>query len=391
MVVEGYLELRRGRWTLSLTALQNMKICPACSQSLPKEKFSKKQWQLKQQKRRCKECIAENRVVNISKDAPNDKPLLSGDIRPPHTDGVSSAKANTARSISELETGITGMKLKEEADAAAAAAASATAVVYADKYGSATDCDRTEVANNATAVTDEDLFKEPPPTEECPICMIPLSLSSSGRTYYPCCGKTLCIGCTAGMRSGGRRICAFCRAPWHGSDGEWVECIKKRVESNDAIAMRNLGGCYHLGIYGLPRDYKKAMKLLLRAGELGCAAAYNNLGYAYDNGEGVERDMEKAKYYYELAAIGGDAYSRHNVGLLEWHAGNFDRAVKHCMISARAGYDNSLVVIRQCFLDGHATKSDFEKALRAHKDSKDEMKSDKREEAAAIIAARRQK
>jgi hypothetical protein len=33
---------------------------------------------------------------------------------------------------------------------------------------------------------------------------------------------------------------------------------------------------------------------------------------------------------------------------------------------------------------GHATKDDFEKALRAHKDSKDEMKSEQREAAAAF-------
>ena len=52
------------------------------------------------------------------------------------------------------------------------------------------------------------------------------------------------------------------------------------------------------------------------------------------------------------------------------------------MISAAAGHDNSLKVIRECFLDGRATKDDSEKALRAHKEAKDEMKSDQREEAA---------
>ena len=41
-----------------------MKLCAACSQTLTKEKFSKKQWQLKEQ-RRCKECIAGNREVEI--------------------------------------------------------------------------------------------------------------------------------------------------------------------------------------------------------------------------------------------------------------------------------------------------------------------------------------
>ena len=70
------------------------------------------------------------------------------------------------------------------------------------------------------------------------------------------------------------------------------------------------------------------------------------------------------------------------------------RMVKHCMMTAagagydwgrqvRAGFDESLDAIRHFFLDGHATKDDFEKALRAHKESKDEMTSVQRQEAAA--------
>ena len=41
-----------------------MKLCAAFNQELPRENFSKKQWQLKQC-RRCKECIASNREVNL--------------------------------------------------------------------------------------------------------------------------------------------------------------------------------------------------------------------------------------------------------------------------------------------------------------------------------------
>ena len=53
------------------------------------------------------------------------------------------------------------------------------------------------------------------------------------------------------------------------------------------------------------------------------------------------------------------------------------------MIAAGAGHDDSLTKIRDCFMNGYATKDDFEKTLRAHKDAKDEMKSDQRDEAAA--------
>ena len=93
--------------------------------------------------------------------------------------------------------------------------------------------------------------------------------------------------------------------------------------------------------------------------------------------------MKKSMYYSALAAMGGDVPARHNLGCFEACAGNMDRAVKHYMIAAGAGCDDSLKGIRQLYLEGHATKDDFEKALRAHKEAKDEMKSDQREAAAA--------
>ena len=58
------------------------------------------------------------------------------------------------------------------------------------------------------------------------------------------------------------------------------------------------------------------------------------------------------------------------------------------MISAGAGHDESLKGIRQCYMAGHATKDDFEKALRAHKEAQDDMRSDQREEAAAYLRIR---
>jgi len=96
-----------------------------------------------------------------------------------------------------------------EADAPAAD------VVYASiNDGGTVGDDRTGSVNNATGVTDEDLFKQPPPNGDCPICFLPQPLSETGRVYYPCCGKTVCIGCIrTDNKSDGRRICAFCRTP----------------------------------------------------------------------------------------------------------------------------------------------------------------------------------
>ena len=137
-----------------------------------------------------------------------------------------------------------------------------------------------------------------------------------------------------------------------------------------------------MGGWVCSKTRKKANELWLRAGELGNATAYNNIGNSYYRGRGVEKDTKKAIYYSELAAMGGDITARHNVGNLEYNAGNMNRAMKHWMIAAGAGYDSSLTAIRQMFLDGHATKDEFEKALRAHKEANDEMKSEQREIAA---------
>ena len=98
--------------------------------------------------------------------------------------------------------------------------------------------------------------------------------------------------------------------------------------------------------------------------------------------------MKRATHFFELAAMGGEAIARHNLGVNEENAGNIERAVKHWTISAGAGLDNSLEEIKECFMHGLVTKADFEKALRAHKESKDEMRSDQREATAAFAAAR---
>ena len=147
------------------------------------------------------------------------------------------------------------------------------------------------------------------------------------------------------------------------------------------MAISNLGYHYYDGRMGLPQNYRKAIKLWLRAGELGDALAYHNLANAYENGEGVERDTKKAKHYWELAAMGGEVEARYALGVNECNAGSMNRAMKHWMIAAGVGHDDSLTNIREGFLRGLVTKDDFEKALRAHKDAKDAMKSEQRDAA----------
>ena len=109
----------------------------------------------------------------------------------------------------------------------------------------------------------------------------------------------------------------------------------------------------------------------------------HNIGCAYDNGDGVERDTKKANHYFELAAMGGYVTARHNLGVFEDHAGNWDRAIKHYMIAAGSGLNDSVKNIQQLFMDGHATKDDYANALRCRQAYLDEIKSPQRDQAAA--------
>ena len=303
-----------------------MKTCAACHEDLSKDKFSKKQWKLNQS--RCKVCISGNREVQQLSPPTNNE--FDGN-------GV----------VSLLET----MSLHD--------------------YN--------------TSISDEDLFKQPPPLDDCPICFLRMPSLWSGRTYKSCCGKLVCNGCIYAVAMRGTSLCPFCRAPAASvvtSRKESNKRIRKRVEMKDPRAIYSLGCYYSKGDLGLQQNYEKALELWHRAGELGCPNAYHNIGTHYDQGRGVGVDNKKAKHYYELAAMLGHVGSRYNLGLGEEYFGSKDRALKHYMIAVTGEDADALENIKRLYMEGHATKDDYTKALRSYQECLDEIRSDQRDAAA---------
>jgi len=228
---------------------------------------------------------------------------------------------------------------------------------------------------------DERLFKEVEP-KECPICMSSETYTS---TFQSCCGKRICNGCIYAMQvSEGKDLCAFCRTPIPSYD-EQFKRTKKLMDKGNAEAFNMFAGYYVNGRRGIAQDWAKAREFTLKAGELGCASGYYNLGvaYEYDEGRGVEVNMKKAKHYYELAAMMGHVGARHNLGCLEGESGNYQRAMKHFTLAAKAGSEKSLNNIKQGFTNGMITKEEYANALRAYQKRQSEMKSDERDKAAA--------
>ena len=204
----------------------------------------------------------------------------------------------------------------------------------------------------AAELFDEELFKDPEQErEECPICMLPLPYDGEQIKFQVCCGKYLCWGCVhaqrredvkSGKAMGDIGACAFCREPYPETEEIAREQLKNSMKKNNAEAIHCVAGCYMKGHKGFPRDEVKGRELLLKAAELGYADSYATLGMSYKINYDGEVDLHKQRHYFELAAVGGCIPARHNLGCLHSEAGDYERACKHFVISASAGYELSL-------------------------------------------------
>ena len=234
---------------------------------------------------------------------------------------------------------------------------------------------------------DELLFKEPPNEHgDCPICFLRLPTLGSGQSYMECCGKVVCSGCChADVYDNHGKIiadqkCPFCRTPPPASDKEVIKRLEKRMEVGDDYAFFSMGNYYYAGECGLPQDSAKAIEFWRKAGKFG----HNNIGLAYYSGEGVERDAKMATHYHELAAMEGNVTARHNLGVDEYIAGNYDRALKHLLIAVRGGFTLSVKNIQRMYKNGHVVKDHYANALQSHQAYLNEIKSDQRDKVAAF-------
>jgi hypothetical protein len=232
----------------------------------------------------------------------------------------------------------------------------------------------------AQQLHDKKSFRQPGGSNdgECPLCFIPMPLHPTKCAYYPCCSKIACDGCSYTHYVKHKSDnCPFCREPsWDVEEDEKREM--KRVKANDPVAMREMGAeRYDEG------DYDTAFEYWTKAAELGDADSHFQLSVMYRKGNGVEKDKEKEVYHLEKAAIGGDPVARWNLACIEEENDNMERAVKHFIIAANLGYEDSMKSLWEYYKDGDINKKDLEATLRTHKAAIDAMKSSEREAALA--------
>ena len=249
---------------------------------------------------------------------------------------------------------------------------------------------------------DPELWKPHPPSEECPVCMVPLPFFTKQR-YWVCCGKLLCTACCEehgrALRVTNRKrekkkqqplekTCAFCRRPHAKNNTDLIRRYEERIEKDDTRAMANFALTYKDGKNGLKKNNAKGVELLNRAAGLGSAEAIGQLGTwaAYGWLESIP-DTTSAKDYLEDATKRGDVYSRFNLAKLLVTEGNYDFAIKHWHLAAAAGDEQSMKCLWKCLSIGKISKPYLEKALRSHKAASDEMNSEERERCDAFKKA----
>jgi len=88
---------------------------------------------------------------------------------------------------------------------------------------------------------------------------------------------------------------------------------RKSAEQGDAGARFNLGFMYENG-QGVTQDYKQAVKWYRKSAEQGDAAAQHNLGVMYDEGQGVIQDYKQSVKWYRKAAEQGQVFAQFNLG-----------------------------------------------------------------------------
>jgi len=215
----------------------------------------------------------------------------------------------------------------------------------------------------------------------CPIYTLPIPLPMEKHaSLNVCCMKKVCNGCGLAFALKSKKLdCPFCRAPML-TDNELAR-VQARVDANDPAAITLLGDFHYFGQHGLERDVQRTIRLWREAADRGSSEAQMKLGNCYCNGDGVTLDEAKGLQYWGKAACQGHLAARHNLGAHESACGNFERAVRHWMISAKMGDKSSLDNIKAMFAAGHATKQQYGEALVGYQASTEEMKSPDRERA----------
>ena len=170
---------------------------------------------------------------------------------------------------------------------------------------------------------------------------------------------TLLVGYSGSSADFQKGLDAYHKRDYATALREW----RPLAEQGSALAQFNLGFMYDQG-EGIPKDDKEAVKWYRLAAEQGNAAAQGNLGLMYDQGKGVPKDDKEAVKWYRLAAEQGSALAQSNLGLMyekgEGVPKDYVEAYKWLNLSAANGFEAAATA--RDLVEKEMTRSQIEEA-----------------------------
>ena len=142
---------------------------------------------------------------------------------------------------------------------------------------------------------------------------------------------------------------------------------RKDAEQGDANAQFNLGVCYENG-QGVEEDVNEAVRWYRKAAAQGVAEAQLNLGVCYANGLGVAEDATEAVKWFRKAAEQGSAAAQCNLGVC--HANGLGvvkdvmDSVKWYRKAAEQGYATAQCNLGVCYENGQGVEADVNEAVK---------------------------
>ncbi len=200
----------------------------------------------------------------------------------------------------------------------------------------------------------------------------------------------------------------------HQNDEQAAYWYQKAADHNDAIAQDNLAMCYVTG-QGVKQDFAQAVYWLeksvaggyepakghlaetrekmrnqdnpavpqkktatsttqgtkfnryITAAQNGDAAAQNSIGICYFDGNGVEKDEEKAVYWFRKSAEQGHAHAQYNLGLRHYYGQGVEQDYKKAMQwfqkAANQGLSSAMNNIGVLYKNGLGVEKDYTQAI----------------------------
>lgn len=153
-----------------------------------------------------------------------------------------------------------------------------------------------------------------------------------------------------------------------------IDYYKMAAKAKFVPSLISLSFCSRMGAEGRA-DARECFKNMIKAANMGNSYAQNCIGFFYEEGYGVEKNIRKAVEWYLKSAQQENPWAQCNLGCIFFEGIeakiNRKRAIKYFIKSAKNNHPRAYEKLAYCFEKGVVFKRDYRKAFIFYKYSAD--------------------